>query len=192
MVETRTPLDYADVKRDLCRVSLAPLERFRGSPYADEVRALKLEPNVEQVMLGLNGRRDGLHLLRMLKRSGTERDFALAYLQFFTDRNNYNVFQLQVVNSEFNDSTMFWTFAPYLLKVMRSRGMQDGQSMFKILSWAERSPCKYQDGNPNTNNLQGLEVFGTESWFLGKDPTHVSHQFTEQEAERVADLLMEE
>lgn len=202
MEEQRVKLDYKDVKRQLPGW-VEPLEKPYHRGDGAEIQAVKecnLPPDLEEVLTRLGSRRDGLHLLRLLKRSEVERAFGIAYLQNCSDA--YAQLQqdaraiIEVICSEGCDTMMFWTFAPYIFKSLKEKNVPDGEAVQKVLAWSKDGVSVMHDyqgrADYNYNHLRGLENFDRDSWFLRKDPNDISHQFTEQEAERVAGLLMEE
>lgn len=165
------------------------------------------ECNVPEDMmreLARGGRRDRLHLIRLLRRSVTERNFALAYLRhsrdiFAEDDESAEAIK-DVICSEGADTMMFWTFAPYLFKVLMERGMDEKNAISRILSWSRDGSSTetaavthgYAAASWTSLHLKGLEGFFSRVWVLDSNPNHISHQFTEQEARRIADLLMRE
>ena len=152
----------------------------------------------------MRGRED-LHLLRLLRRSETERNCALAYLEHrdaIAETADEPMFRRirDVIGSEGADTMMFWTFAPYIFKVLKTRGVADYDAIQKILFWTKSGiscAVKMQDRTMQQSshlfNLPGLEKYNmklSKGWVLDKDPNHLSHRFTEQEAEDIADILL--
>ncbi len=151
--------------------------------------------------------RDGLHILRMLKHSNTERDFAIAYLKYRDDvlvKKGGPLSKIVcVINSEGQDTKMFWTFAPYLFKCLKKNNISDQKIIELILEWAKdgvsagtesKKQFKEQE-DYNQLHLKGLEKFNEENsrtWILNKNSNHISHIFTEQEAQHIATILINE
>lgn len=152
--------------------------------------------------------REDLHCLRLLRRGEAERTFALAYLEH---RDAISLEDVQtftkirsVIGSEGMDTIMFWTFAPYLFKVMKARGLSDQDAIRKILFWAKDGVSsivdaykryKYRRIDYARFHLAGLKKYTSQipqGWVLDKDPNHLSHRFTEQEAEEIAEILLGE
>ncbi len=88
---------------------------------------------------------------------------------------------------------MFWTFAPYLLQILKREGCTQEEAMNKIFKWAKTGKSTGTDQKDKINdvNLEGLEDY-TFGWILDEDPNHISHQFTKQEARKIAKILMEQ
>lgn len=152
--------------------------------------------------------RINMHLIRMLRRSEAERNFSLAYLRhrddiFEEDQEGAESIRM-VIGSEGEDTKMFWTFAPYLFKALIEKGISEKDAISKILSWSKdgvstfnesTKPKGYAKRDSGHTHLKGLEkcMFETiKTWVLDPDPNHISHRYTEQEAERIADLLINE
>lgn len=142
------------------------------------------------------------HIIRLLEREGAERNFAIAYIQYAPTFDNQDDIVTQdnithVLGGEGYDTTIFWTFAPYLFNVLLQKGIDEGTAIRKILLWA-KDGASAGDVDPITHkqlwtdvHLPGLE-FINKQYVLDKNPKHISHKFTEQEAIRVANLLMSE
>ncbi len=96
----------------------------------------------------------------------------------------------RVTNSTNGDSSMFWTFAPYVYDHFRARiKIPAASAMRKTLTWAAGgSP----DRTSSAVSLPGLEHLREVRPFdLDPDPKHVSHRYAAQEAPNLADLLFE-
>jgi hypothetical protein len=142
----------------------------------------------------LEGRicRDTFHLIRMLRRSPIERKFSIAYIEHYdivcwkheSDEREIR----SVISSEGYNTKMFWTFAPYLFQVLMQRGMMEREAVQKILFWAKDAKSLGNQGG--TYYLNGLEYWNC-SRVLNENPDHITHIFTAQEAERIADILMQ-
>ncbi len=150
------------------------------------------------------GGRNQLHLLRLLRRSNDERNFALAYLRHgdeaFSEIGQIAQEVKGVIGSEGLDTMMFWTFAPYVYKALMTKGLSSDRAIKKVLSWARGGvslQTTLQKGRENedynTMHLRGLERYRStipQGWVLDANPTHISHKFTEQEALAIATLLL--
>jgi hypothetical protein len=166
------------------------------------------------------GGRIKYHLFRLLsderKESGVERDFGLAYLnhsQEYLDElakseearletagdnesfNRENERLLDVLGAESSDATMFWTFAPYLHKFLKEKGLSDPQAVKKILQWGRTGQQpNYRDSSvERTIHLKGLEFLNDEvrqQYYLTKNPMGASHLFTAQEAEKIVNEIL--
>ncbi|MFA4831026.1 MAG: hypothetical protein WC862_01855 [Patescibacteria group bacterium] len=151
--------------------------------------------------------RDKLHLLRMLRRSEAERNFSLAYLRYADDifgEDKGAALEIRgVISSGGADTAMFWTFAPYLFRVLTRKGLSERDAVSKMLSWSKDGVSEWTESNKARGesknwgelHLRGLEKYNSEIggvWMLNRDPEHISHKYTEQEAEHIADLLMGE
>ncbi len=196
---------YSDIQDQLD--SLPALDK----PYRDhngpgdimeqKVELLQLPEDLASELRRIMYYRDGLHLFRLLGRAGAERDFGLVFLCFRDeiiqeDRPTAGKI-FNVIGSEGYDTTMFWTFAPYLFKSLLKTGLSERESMTKVLHWAKDgvSAQNYREYNGHTcssPHLKGLQEYGGAKWILDEDPNHVSHKFTEQEAERIARILVAE
>lgn len=140
------------------------------------------------------------HILRMAKRTGPEKEFAVAYLQYASDVVNEDVDNKReiynVIGSENHNTMLFWTFAPYLLKNLKERGISDEEVIKKILSWSKDGlSCDVIDEHPEkyTGHMgyKGLEhLYDKEGWVLSEDPGHISHKFTDQEAKRIVNEIL--
>jgi len=137
------------------------------------------------------------HLLRLLSRKGPEYDFGKAMLthgpSLFKENNRESSDDMnQVMSSEYADTIMWWTFAPYLYKSLRNKGVEEKDAVRKIMEWSKTSKTttgELRDLDAISKlSLAGLEVFSEESverYALTQDQNDLSHKFTEQEAERV-------
>ncbi len=168
------------------------------------ILACNISEDIAKVLERVRGRVT-LHLLRMLRRSEVERNFSLAYLQHCDDilqeDQINNEIIMNVINSEWNDTMMFWTFAPYLFKDLTEKGVLPREAIKKILFWSKDWVSCWIIMNEKTSvdmenrkvfNLKGLEKYenACNSWILSEDPHHISHKYTAQEAKRIADLLL--
>ena len=144
----------------------------------------------------LTGGREPGHLLRLLQREGAEYDFAVAFIRYapelFRNDKELREHTNAILNGEYTDTMMWWTLAPYLYRNMVNKGVEERDAIQKILNWAGESPIGRGDSREfeirDKHNLSGLEVFnkeGVSRYALTQDPEHISHKFTEQEAERI-------
>ena len=158
------------------------------------------------------------HLFRLLsderKTSQVERDFGLAFLDFSDEyfaelekQDNKTLETLgdddpfypikdkivSVLSAESYDSAMFWTFAPYIYKHLRARGIGDAECLKRIMRWATTGNVgTSQDGSPTRSiHLEGLRESGLlDSYYLTKNPKGATHLFTDKEAERIVDEIL--
>lgn len=131
-------------------------------------------------------------LFRLLGRKGPEYDFAVALLkyapQLFDEDRDFRESVNGIVSAEYTDTTMWWTFAPYLHQSMIAKSMPEKDAIQKILSWARSAPHHQDLETMSRHNLPGLEIFNDEGvyrYVLSEDSNHISHKFTAQEAERI-------
>jgi hypothetical protein len=187
----KEPISGTDIERQLRRSSM--LERYGQQALEKVIWECKVSKDMAKKL-----RRSGrinLHLVRMLRRSEPERNFSLAYLRnrdailAGDEEGKYTI--LNVIASEGEDTKMFWTFAPYLFKALVEKGLTEGDAVAKILSWSKDGESVYTGGDWYRLHLKGLEKY-KRGWVLSEDPEHISHRFTEQEADRIADLLIDE
>lgn len=166
-----------------------------------ELLVSKLGLSEEEMEL-FEGNNDQGHIMRMIGRPGAEKEFALAYCRhnlwtLFSPKDEraleYNI--RKVIYSEGLDTQMFWTFAPYLFRAFRKRGIDEDRAMRMILEWGNSgisiANVKREESWGDCH-LKGINFVEDSSngYILDEDPTHVSHQFTEQEAERVVDMIL--
>ena len=134
------------------------------------------------------------YMMRSLRRQGPEFDFALAAAEYLSpllvvDSENFRHIQKQaqqaigVIGMRGPDSTMWWTFAPYLYQNMLAKGLAKEAALQRLVEWAKTSP------KPNERiGLAGLEMFddeGIRDYGLPKDVNNNLHKFTAQEAGRI-------
>lgn len=103
-----------------------------------------------------------------------------------------------ITDGEGYDTTMFWTFAPYIYSYM-SKGMNiDDQTIFAVLyRWASEARglqrSQTSDDQPQLQvHLKGLEYLNEGNnhiYYLDPDPNHPSRIFTQHEAVELATLL---
>ncbi len=144
-------------------------------------------------------------LLKLLKRHGPEKEFALAYFKHnlntvFNNEKRSDVLAKEAIHAVIadhrneDDQIMFWTFAPYLFEELKGRGLNEGRAMRLILTWARtgrgyKSSEKEKKGKTSFGvNLKGLEEF--KAYILAESKDDISHIFTKQEARRVADMFL--
>lgn len=197
--EVPDPIDGSQIRHLLAYWGI--LDKIWMDPDDGGAAAIR-ECNVsEEIANKLGGRwRGNMHLVRLLRRPGVEREFALAFLR------NKIVFEDELIAGEVNsviagegsDTTMFWTFAPYLLKVLMGGGMEERVAIEKILIWASDGvslTTLFKRGDTTDLHLKGAEAYAKNSipkmWILDQDPNHISHRYTAQEAERIAKLLID-
>lgn len=189
-------LKYTDIQDQLDSFAILGKPYHQGGEPAmnQVVDQLQLPEDLAIKLRTIMYGRDGLHLLRMLKRHGAERDFGIAYLHHRDDiyrEDSQTTRQiLHVIGSEGHDTSMFWTFAPYLFKSLVKMGLSERESIKKVLQWSKNG-ISVQNANDGwyTAHLKGLETYGREGWVLDENPNHISHRFTEQEAENIAKIL---
>jgi len=200
----KRPLIGADIRNELQKDSILEKPYQHSSNAMNEaIQQCNLPDDLRDKLTNMPSR-NGLHLLRMLRRSEVERNFGLAYLKhsakiFSEDKEDMSkVFN--IIASEGQDTMMFWTFAPYLLKSLITMGLDEKKSIQLILLWAksgasfvsESIKSKDKAKDFNLIHLEDLQQFNRETnggWVLDVDPNHISHKFTEQEAKPVAENL---
>jgi len=141
--------------------------------------------------------RDLLHSRRLINRGGIEKDFAIAYVRYYLiPGNSTDHPAFWVLISEGADTQMFWTFAPYVFRSLCNRGCSKQDAINVLLDWASSGvslkKCEEHE-DYNEVHLKGLEFINDHflgPYVLDKDPNHISHKFTAQEAERIADMLL--
>lgn len=148
---------------------------------------------------GLPGRIPN-HLLRILAREGPEYDFGVALLQYgsqyFKEHEDLRWSANMVISSEYADTVMWWTCAPYLFESLVDKGIAAKEAVERIIDWAKSSEAA-EPGNDSSLyskiTLAGLEMLekeGVPRFGLTDKPGDLSHRFAKQEAERiVADVF---
>ena len=170
--------------------------------YEDMGRVIQELDLPEKTAAELKNRCSGkiqYHLIRLAKQSEAEKNFCIAYLEnkenIFKEDEQTNKEVIEVINSEGYDTMMFWTFAPYLYKCLKERGIADEEAIKRVLQWSKDGVSVLNfDSKPGqdfaTLHLKGLEKFLRDKWVLSKDPNHISHKFTEQEARRIVEEFL--
>ncbi|MBI2437181.1 MAG: hypothetical protein HYV41_05615 [Candidatus Magasanikbacteria bacterium] len=151
------------------------------------------------------------HFIRLLERPGVEQDFAISFIRnattiFEEEKNKIsdgsisddnNILSANyLLGDEGSNTTIFWTFAPYVYKALIERGIDAQTAIEKILTWAKHAydildaDKDYTKGSFRVD-LPGLSHI-TDEYILNSNPQHISHKFTEQEAGPIADLLIKE
>ncbi len=109
-----------------------------------------------------------------------------------------------VVGSEGTDTTAFWTFAPYLFDEFKQQEIDEIICMRLLYRWVadgrsvSRASSQYDQDSHRYIHLKGLEWlnrFGLNSNIYALDPydpEHVSHEFTREEATRIAPIIITE
>ncbi|OGL78509.1 hypothetical protein A3F28_00800 [Candidatus Uhrbacteria bacterium RIFCSPHIGHO2_12_FULL_57_11] len=187
-----------DAARDMTREP-AILDKFYSTgSFQRAVQALadvptEVKKSLMSEQINLPGRLRN-HILRLLARPGAEYDFAIALIKYgpeiFTKEQKEQDNIGQVINAEYTDTVMWWTFAPYLYRNLTSKGVTEEDAVHKVLDWVKSSPLYTGPRREieSLHNLAGLEVFNDEKiikYALAKNPKDISHRFTAQEAERV-------
>jgi len=209
------PINYVDVVSEL--TPLMGLEyKFLRQSSPEKIRSFIDKMNISDasigartkyILLSLGGSNELLHMLRLIQRPGAERNFALAYLQgsenFFETHKNDKKRIRKVLFSEGPDTVMFWTFSPYLYEALIQKGLAKDKAFEKVLLWSRDGLSIFDRSKKgedfDTLKLKGLEHFndyisevGPQRivYKLDRSPSHISHQFTRQEAKRLADILL--
>lgn len=193
-----------EARKNLCNCSsLEKPYQFGQSAMDRAIQECNLSEYLATKLTQMAGR-DGLHVLRLLRRTESERNFAIAYLQYrdkvFTENQGLSASARDVIGSEGTDTMMFWTFAPYIFKSLTQKGITPEIAIKYILLWSKDGVSvvtitsrEDQYSSIDSMHLKGLEKYRTtipQGWVLSKDPKDISHQFTEQEADSIADMLM--
>ncbi len=195
--KSKKPLEYSRIAAQLRRVTGGLLKYDRDS-LNRELDKLNLPSEIYEKLL--HPGRPEFHLMRLLGRSPTERDFAIAFIKHADLIRPYTSPEKEkavlVIGSEGYDTTAFWTFAPYVFKALRSRNINEEKAIQLIVGWAAQGASletedEDEDEKSSQVNLHGLEYMD-QSYNLSHDPEHISHRFTAQEAEKVADILLAE
>jgi len=154
--------------------------------------------------------RELCHVLRLLRGGEIGRAFAIAYLKYspeavlpdsmaaISERRDVRM----VVGSEGTDTTAFWTFAPYIFDEFKQQEIDEITGMRLLYKWVSNgrsvSRTEFDYDSQYYIHLKGLEWlnrFGCNDNIYAldqKDPEHTSHQFTREEAHRIAPILVEE
>jgi len=148
----------------------------------------------QQKLIRLGGKRTTFHLIRMLnpRRSEVEFDFATDFTDFLSALNYWDLdYDIRVViGEEGPDTTMWWTFAPYLYKHLRVKGIEKNEALTKILDWAKIEESVSSQGNYSNIHLSGLEEINrhghaTKTYILGKNLNGASHIYTDLKAAEI-------
>ena len=182
-------------------------KRLDGSALDTALAELGVAGYVGDVLEHLGGR-EKKHLLRLLGRSEAEQHFARAfaatspegYLRAELQNRDLHILVKAITDGEGADTTLFWTFGPYLLQHLRSDGYSDRQSMTLLYGWAAdaRTLAKSEplDSAPQLRvHLRGLEYLNEGNnhvYYLDPDLNHPSHTFTRVEASEIATLVTQE
>lgn len=199
--ESPTTLKYEDIYGQLERDAILEKSGHYGPTPQQRIKILGLPKDIEQMLLNKYHSRDRYHLIRLIERGGVEKEFAIAYIQhasLFIEESSEGQNITEVINSEGTDTMIFWTFGPYLYKALTNKGIGADKSIGTILFWAKdgisvANSRQKNDASWNYINLKGLDFlnkYNNGAYILSADPTHISHKFTEQEAERIAKLLI--
>ncbi|MDO8507192.1 MAG: hypothetical protein Q7S53_01330 [bacterium] len=187
-------IKYEDIEGELSRsLNHMFLEKYwtKGKTSKEAIEELNLPHGLES-SAGTNfppvAGRSGLHLMRILGpgRSESEREFGLSVLRN-SGKINYEEGEIEnnrlKHSGEGADTAMFWTFSPYLYKALGQKGLSDEEALKKTFLWGhnENEEGKYI-------HLRGLEKYKN-AWIL-MQPGDVTHQFTEQEANRIVDEVI--
>lgn len=180
-------ININDIKDEL--TPGATLPRYGHEPVEVKKRLLdlKLAPEDVSLLLPFIGGRVFSHLVRLVSHGGVEKIFATTWLTKYPTLNfNINKYDAinGVVSSEGPKVTMFWTFAPYLFKVLTQKEVNDEDALKMILEWSlNGDQC-----------LQGTEGIASklidQQYILDYNPQHISHLFTEQQARRIVDDIL--
>ncbi|MAG12814.1 hypothetical protein CL630_03315 [bacterium] len=201
--EPKVPhLEFGDIREELENHAVLRKEYDEG----EKEEIIKGAGLSEEEWNKVRSPKEQYHILRLLGRAGAKQDFAVAYTnhygeQFLGSEEAGDVRKTTL--SEEADTMMFWTFAPYLFKYLKEKGIDDGTAIKKIGLWAAAATKERRQSVQGDMHLEGLEFLNKQQrgegpilqareviYILDKDSEHVSHKFTEQEAERVAELLL--
>lgn len=199
-------VEYSEKSVEKFRALRINLEVIRDSKYGDYLlQNASEDPRVMRALevyagdcnragkdLGLRSRVIA-HIGRLTdpERTDTERDFGLAFLRtwrpFPTNEISDEIWHgsWRVMAAESEDTTMFWTFAPYLFANLRKREVSVEDTIVTILKWGAKAK-----GDPLARNitLRGLEEL-PRTYILTKDPNSATHQYTKAKAELITKLL---
>jgi len=207
-LESQTIERYDSIRRSL---NHAPVLR-KNWPDEEVATALSVVGDAEVVSSGLEHvrGRELCHVLRLLRGGEIERAFAIAYLKYSPEavlpdsvtRTSERRDVRLVVGSEGTDTTAFWTFAPYIYDEFRQQEIDEMTGMRLLYKWAADgrsvSRAEHDYDSHYYVHLKGLEWlnrFGCNDNIYSldqQDPEHISHQFTREEAHRIAPILVEE
>lgn len=198
------PLSYVEIEDQLTSgaVLFKPYDLGRES-LERLVRRIGLDPDIEQKLLQIPAGRNQAHLIRLLEHGGVEATFAVAYIKHADSAIPPGTPQsdavYDVINSEGSDTTLFWTFAPYLFQALSDRGVDAAEAIRLTLYWAKNGVSvvngRRSGGDWGKAHLKGLEFINehqTRSYILTGNANDPSHKFTAQEANRIADMLIVE
>lgn len=202
----RQPIRYQDITSELSTGE--SLRHFYGNPEQTEwdLRHLGIdEKNIQLLMQDNSPGKTFSHLVRLMARGGAEKAFAVAWLEHAPVEKQGDQAEAinDVIATEGVDTTMFWTFAPYLFQALTEKNIAADQALAMISNWSKTGQSTYthkEVGRCNDDwtktHLKGLEFIsesgGHYQYILDKDAKHVSHSFTAQEARRIADMLISE
>lgn len=174
---------------------------FLGKTSIDYREDLGLNDNERKAVETVSGRAK-YHLHRLLEkgRSTEERQFALAYAlhaqPMLNDLrgNDLNKFKIinGTINSEGNDTCLWWTLSPYLFDLLHQR-LGDKQAIAILLGWAENGHSiqgiNLEKDDLETVHLRGLEIYNSQkpkpTFVLSPNPQGYSHAFAHNEADRL-------
>ncbi len=208
-LESQTVERYELIRREL---NHAPILKKDWSD-AEKKAILSTIGDEEVVSVGLEHvrGRELYHVLRLLQGGKIERAFAIAYLKCSPEAvlPDYSVIATSdrrdvrlVVGGEGADTTAFWTFAPYIYDEFRQQGIDEVTGMRLLYKWVADgrsvSRAEHDYDSHHYVHLKGLEWlnrFGCNDNIYSldqQDPEHISHQFTREEARRIAPIIVEE
>lgn len=204
IVQKEEELKYEDVRGRMWIPKALSKPDKEGDDYALQqfekaIGSLVLFGDTENKLRNSFGR-NKYHFLRMLdsKRSDAEQKFARAFLneedKYFTNTGTENDRRLvNICSGEGNNTTMFWTFAPYIYKAIVSDGKtRSNQAIEMIMNWVQ-SAENTEDGY--NISLPGLEKYNDEdgfmAWGLDLDQNSLSHTYTAREAKKLAVEIVE-
>ena len=97
----------------------------------------------------------------------------------------------QVIQGEGDGTVMFWTYAPYLYKVLTEKHQKtEADAMMMVASWPFVQQQEIPFSKYFENCLLGLgDLY--KAYILGYDPAGPSHEFTRLKAEAVAERLLQ-
>ena len=190
-------ITFSDVQKETTSNGLLDKGWSHPGGYKGAVMDLPVEAKSKQQMIdGIQGQ---FHLLRLLSkgRSEAERSLGLAYLESGKNlleeikQQDYALWSkiTDVIAVEGYDTTMFWTYAPYLYTALLERGIDSVEAVKRILLWAQHGQI-----HNDRVNLKGLEEFNinrreSNRYILSDNPQGASHIFTRNKAHDIIENL---
>ena len=217
-VETPKNITFEELLQKRSNHDIAILIQKHPSILNENILKLLSELNVPSEIISLlkadtsrfTKNRNLAHMLRLLGRQGVEREFAIAFIEntasiweesekaireegYDSEHNLQNA--NFILGAEGSNTTLFWTFAPYLFRELTNRGLDQSRAIKTILVWAKKAEKTVDHKRPKFHvSLQGLEFTNKypadKEYVLSPNPEDISHKFTVQTAKHIADLLL--